>query len=857
MQPLRTFSVFPKLPKQLEPLWILARNYWFAWNHGIEALFADIDPEMWKACDKNPVWMLNHASQSSLNHLSEDPLYLERLNRLVSNLETYLNSPPSYSFEDTEPGKPAIAYFSFEFGISPCLPIYSGGLGILAGDHLKSASDLNIPLVGIGLAYAQGYFRQYMTPDGWQQEKYPDYDFNQMPLSLVKDKDGKRLTITINLGNEPLSAQIWEANVGRIKLLLLDTNIAENREELRSITARLYGGNLEMRLRQEILLGIGGLTALAKLGRYPKVIHMNEGHSAFAVLERVRLLIKESGLTFEVAVEVAASGSIFTTHTPVPAGNDRFPPDLMHKYFEAYAKDMGLAFKVFMALGRENPHDDNETFCMTVLALRLSVFNNGVSKLHGRVSRHMWRKVWPQFPEDDVPIGSNTNGIHAPTWVAKDMSDLFDQYLGSTWREDPDNDRIWAQAANIPDWELWRVHEKLRERLVDFVRRKMRDQCLARGMRQKDILAVESILNPKALTIGFARRFATYKRAQLLLQDKESLLRIIGNKERPVQFIFAGKAHPQDQDGKRLMQEIITVYRSPEFRMNMIFLEDYDMDIAAHLISGCDVWLNNPRRPLEACGTSGMKAVFNGVMQFSTLDGWWDEAWKPDNSLGWAIGKGEEYENQSLQDAVELKTLYKILESEIIPDFYDRENGNLPFNWIKRMRDALVHFGPRFQSNRMVQEYLHTSYIPACKTHHELYKGGFAPAKELNQWRMGIMTKWDNLVIKDVRTSSGEPNLHVGQPVSVTAKVFLADIKPEHLRLDIYMGTVGQDNSFSRRKIKPMQPDGPVIDGWQIYKGEFTPKEPGKFGFTVRAMPSHPLLPAPHSIGLVRWAAAE
>ena len=853
MQPLRVFSIIPKLPPELEPLWFLAHNYWFAWNNDIQELFSDIDPELWEQSYQNPVWMLNHVTQERLNSLAEDSYYKNRLTVQVEALHRYLSAPSPYRFEDVAPGSPSIAYLSLEFGVSLCLPIYSGGLGILAGDHLKSASDLNVPLIGIGLAYAHGYFRQYMTPDGWQQERYPDYDFEQMPMQIATTSSGEPAMVHLTIGDRPLAAQVWEAKVGRISLYLLDTNIAENPPEFRSITARLYGGNLEMRLWQEILLGIGGIKLLKVLGLNPQVIHMNEGHCAFAGLERVRLLMKEHGLSFEVAVEVAASGSIFTTHTPVPAGNDRFPPALMQQYFEAYARDMGLAFKVFLGLGRENPRDDNEDFCMTVLALKLSRFNNGVSKLHGVVSRHMWHRIWEQFPVGDVPIGSITNGTHAPTWVAPEMGGLYDRYLGSTWREEVDGSRIWSLAQNIPDVELWRTHERQRARLVDFVRQRLKAQMLSQGARVKEVRAVESILDPEALTIGFARRFATYKRARLIFQDMDSLRRIIGDKERPVQFIFAGKAHPQDNGGKQLMKDIINTCRESEFRMNMVFIEDYDMEIAAHLISGCDVWLNNPRRPLEACGTSGMKAMFNGVLQFSTLDGWWDEAWKADNSLGWAIGKGENYDDPDYQDQVELQTLYRVLESEIIPDFYERGRGGLPSAWVCRMKDALVEFGPRFHSHRMVKEYLDSAYIPAGENHRNLYRDNFAPARELTEWRMNIMTKWGELKVCDVQTVK-EDTLYVGQSVAVTARVFLGDIPMEHVQLDIYMGQIGQDNSFVNRTLLPMSPEGAPQDGWQLYKGYLDAVEAGRFGFTVRAVPVHPLLPSSHSLGLLRWA---
>ncbi|MDR3073304.1 MAG: alpha-glucan family phosphorylase, partial [Deltaproteobacteria bacterium] len=558
-------------------------------------------------------------------------------------------------------------------------------------------------------------------------------------------------------------------------------------------------------------------------------------------------------LSFEAAMEVSASGSIFTTHTPVPAGNDRFPPDLMQRYFEPYARDMGLSFKVFLALGREVPTDDGEAFCMTVLALRLSRFNNGVSTLHGRVSRTMWQKVWHQLPVEDVPIGSITNGVHAPTWVAPAMGVMFDRYIGK-WREDGDPKRIWSLVDNIPDSVLWRVHEHLRNRLVDFVRMRLKRQLTAQGARAQEIIGAEEALSPDALTIGFARRFATYKRANLLLQDKESLLRIVQDTDRPVQFIFAGKAHPQDQGGKQLMKELIALCRSNEFRMNMVFLEDYDMEVAAHMISGCDVWLNNPRRPLEACGTSGMKAMFNGVLQFSTLDGWWDEAWQPDNSLGWAIGKGEEYADPDYQDFVELKTLYKILEYDIIPEFYDRDNkSGMPRNWVAKMKRALVELGPRYHSNRMVADYAEEAYIPAMRSHAALCANGYTPARELSEWRMHIMTHWSDVAIKDVKISRND-TVYVGDPLTVEAQVYTGGIDLRYLHVAAYAGTVAQDHTFLQRHLFPLKPEGAPVDGWQLYRGVVEPGEAGHFGFTVQAMPAHPLLTNKHTLGLVRWA---
>jgi len=856
MQPLRVYSVVPKLPPKLNALWDLAYNLLFSWNDDIATLFAQVDRKLWRECSGNPVGFLNRLPQKTLETLAEDDFFVERVGDLRQILETYLSrKTTSIPFPDRD-GQPVVAYFSLEYGISACLPVYSGGLGILAGDHLKSASDLCVPLVGIGLCYQQGYFRQYLTADGWQQERYPIYDFEQMPLSLCKNDAGERIMIHVDLKGERVHAQIWKAQVGRVSLYLMDTNVPENQPASRQLTNRLYGGDLETRVRQEYLLGIGGIRALEALSLKPKVIHMNEGHSAFAGLERIAIFMDKHKLSFEAAMELVASSSIFTTHTPVPAGNDRFPPDLIQAYFEDYAKRLGLAFKVLMALGREDPRNDAEHFCMPVLALKLSRFNNGVSKLHGVVSRKMWNRVWNQYPVEDVPIGALTNGVHVPTWVAQDLATLYDRYFGANWREDPDTGRVFAQTHLISDAELWRAHERLRERLVGYVRERLRDQLLARGARRAELQNAEEVLDPQTLTIGFARRFATYKRANLLLSDKARLLKILSNTDHPVQFIFAGKAHPHDNEGKKIIQELVQICQSSECRFNMVFLEDYDMEIASYLVQGVDVWLNTPRRPLEACGTSGMKAMCNGVLNYSTLDGWWAEAWKPDNSVGWAIGQGEEYEDGGYQDFVESQTLYNVLENEIIPTFYDRgHHGNLPRNWIRKMKDSISQLAPLYNSHRMVEDYARVAYVPALENYNRLTRDDCAAAKDLASWRMDMMTKWSSLDIRNIRSEDPE-ELHVGDPVLVRAEVHLNGIRPQDVEVQIYAGRLDYEGKFAQRETVNMQPSEITPDGWQIYTGKIQPTEAGRFGYTVRILPHHPLLLDSHSLGLIRWAAA-
>ncbi|SDB51281.1 starch phosphorylase [Desulfonatronum thiosulfatophilum] len=854
MKPLHTYSVIPKLPPNLDALWDLAYNVWFDWNHEVTGLFSLIDPKLWAKSYGNPIAFLNHLPQTTLESLAKDDFFLERLRSVKHSQDIYMERKSSmlpFSYPERQP---LVAYFSLEYGLSLCLPIYSGGLGILAGDHLKSASDLNIPLVGVGLAYQQGYFRQYLTADGWQNERYPDYGFEQMPMTLVRSEtDHKPVIINVDLAGQPLSAQIWKVRVGRIHLYLLDTNIHENPPHFRQITSRLYGGDLEMRIWQEILLGIGGIKALSILGLTPRVIHMNEGHSAFAGLERIRVFMTEYGLSFEAAMELTASTSVFTTHTPVPAGNDRFPAELMQRYFDGYARSLGLAFKVLLALGREDPRNDGEWFCMTVLALRLSRFNNGVSELHGHVSRRMWQKVWPQYPVEDIPIGTVTNGVHIASWVARDIAMLFERYLGGNWKEDPDYTRVWQQAETIPDGELWRAHERLRERVVDYARARLRIQLAQRDARRTELLQADEVLDPQVLTIGFARRFATYKRATLLLADKERFLKMITDPKRPVQFIFAGKSHPHDNEGKRFMQQLVQFCQQPEVRNRVVFLEDYDMEVAEYMVQGCDVWLNTPRRPLEACGTSGMKAIANGVLHVSTLDGWWVEAHRMDSAVGWSIGQGEEYDDSGYQDFVESQILYNLLEKEVIPTFYERGQTNFPREWIRRMKKCLQLFTPVFTSHRMVADYVKNAYEPAYKNSVSLMEQNFAPAKQLASWRMDIMTKWNALRINNVRSDVPEI-IHVAQPIAIQADVYLNGLAPHDVCVEIYAGPVSADGSFTERKTAKMDLTKSLDEGWFLYEGQFTPETPGSFGFTVRMLPSHEHLLDPHSLGLIHWA---
>ncbi|MBY0228163.1 MAG: alpha-glucan family phosphorylase, partial [Gemmataceae bacterium] len=669
-----------------------------------------------------------------------------------------------------------VAYFSAEFGIHESVPVYSGGLGVLSGDHLKSASDLGLPLVGVGLMYREGYFRQYLTADGWQQERYPENDFFNLPLLEEKDRQGRPLAVSVPMAGREVAVRVWRLQVGRVPLYLLDANIPQNAPDDRAITARLYGGDHDTRIRQEIVLGIGGVRALRALGKEPTVCHMNEGHSAFCGLERIREMMERTGCDFATAREAVSAGTVFTTHTPVPAGNDVFVPQLVEHYFADYWPQLKLTRDEFLGLGRQNPASHDEGFGMTVLALRLANIANGVSRLHGTVSRKMWQGIWPELPDAEVPITSITNGVHTRSWVSPDLAQLFDRYLGAGWHGSPDEAAAWGRVERIPDAELWRTHERRRERLVSFARGRMKKQLIARGAVPGEVARADEALDPETLTIGFARRFATYKRGALLFANYERLLSIITSKDRPVQLIYAGKAHPRDNGGKELIKEINHFARRPELRRRVVFLEDYDMNVARYLVQGVDVWLNNPRRPLEASGTSGMKAACNGGLNFSILDGWWCEGYAQDN--GFAIGAGEEYADTVYQDEVESRAILDALEQEIVPLFYARGADGVPRGWLRMMKRSIASLSPVYSTGRMVAEYATTAYLPSAERWARLSGDGLAPAKRLAAWRQAVRQGW--AMVKVLGTEAlGTDGLAVGGDLRVKAKVALGSLNPE------------------------------------------------------------------------------
>src|SRR5450631_357108 len=685
IEPLREFLVRPSLPDSLSRLTELAYNIVWSWEPMIRAAFRRLDPAMWRDCGYNPVLMLGRVPQATLQKASTDPRFLVQYRLACATYDARVrkNPPPA-------DGK-LIAYFSAEYGLTECLPVYSGGLGILSGDHLKSSSDQDYPLIGLGLLYQQGYFRQFLNPDGWQQERYPMNDFYTLPLETVKDTDGKDLKVSVKLPTGNVFIQIWKLGVGRITLYLLDTNIPDNvLPQDRDITDSLYGGDIDTRIRQEIVLGIGGMRALQSMGLRPTVFHMNEGHSAFLVLEQIRLLMRDRKMNFEEALETARASNVFTTHTPVPAGIDLFDPGMMYHYFSDYCSEVGIDFQQLMALGRRNIYNRDERFSMAVLALNTSSFRNAVSRLHREVSQEMFHDLWPQLPLWEVPVTSITNGVHLPSWLNGTLAQLYDQYLDPDWRERFNDPAVWQQIEEIPDEELLEVHRRRKRRLVAFVRSRQHSSAIRRQASSLEVRRGAEVLDPNAFTIGFARRFATYKRATLLFRDVERLKRILLNNDMPVQIVIAGKAHPKDQPGKTYIREVVQLSRDPELWKHIVFVEDYDMKVGRELVQGVDVWLNNPRRGEEACGTSGMKAAMNGVLNLSILDGWFDEAYE--TSGGWAIGDREEYSED--QDAIHASNIYYLLEREIVPLFYANSENGVSSEWLKRMKTSMKNLTP-------------------------------------------------------------------------------------------------------------------------------------------------------------------
>jgi starch phosphorylase len=825
----------------LESLREIAGNFWFSWNTEAVELFNYLDEHLWQETNHNPLQTLIRLSRHRLNQIREDEGFLAHAQRVLQRFRAYMTRTRSYEYRLEQPVDFTTAYFSLEFGVTECLPIYSGGLGLLAGDHLKSASDLNLPLVGVGLIYQEGYFHQSLSRDGWQQEYYPRTEFDALPLERQTDDSGASLLIGVELAGETVWCRILKANVGRVPLYLLDADIPENHPRLRSITARLYGGDVEMRIRQEILLGMGGCRALQAMGIKPTVFHLNEGHAAFVLLERMRYFVEEQGLTIEEAKEMVTSQSVLTIHTPVPAGNDVFDRWLMEKYFRGLVTRLGMDFDTFLGLGRKRPGDSSEGFCMPVLGLRLTSRTNGVSKLHGRVTRDMWHEVFPNADREDVPIAPITNGVHIPSYISRELLRLYDRYLGPGWTEDPDNEKIWQRAEKIPDTELWRTHERCRTRLVHFARRRLVTQLKSRYAPALEVERAENVLDPEALTICFGRRFATYKRATLLFREPERLAKILGQPDRPVQLIFSGKAHPADDAGKELIRKIVELMRTDPFRGSIAFIEDYDINVARYMVQGADVWLNTPRRPLEACGTSGMKASANGALNLSVLDGWWDEGYLGGN--GWAIGSGEEYGNPVYQDDIESRALYDLLEESVKPLFFERGADDVPREWIRMMKRSITTICPVFNSHRMVSDYIETAYLPADNASRELSAGNYAVLRDFVAWKKKIERDWPRIAIKKVEVRDEEEAVK-GRDLEINVLVDTVGHSPDELSVELLHGPVDLwDNFIVKHVTRLTTADSPPeMNGEVLFSGFIPISHTGQYGYVVQITPNHPNL---------------
>jgi starch phosphorylase len=864
MPKVRSFTVLPALPEPLRDLEVIARNLFWSWNHEAIELFKRIDPELWTACGNNPIRLLGKVSQHRLEELTENKGFLRQLQQTAEKLKSYLQTKPTW-FEKvcSNNDNPVIAYFSAEYGIHESLPVYAGGLGLLAADHLKSASDLGVPIVGVGLLYQKGYFRQYLNIDGWQQELYTENDFHNMPLELVRKKSGRPLTISVDYPGRSVHAQLWCVAVGRVKLYLLDTNIPDNSPADRMITICLYGGDRELRIRQEIMLGIGGLKALQAMDIKPTVCHMNEGHAAFMALERIRELRNETNMTFDEALQVTRASNVFTLHTLVKAGLDEFSVQLMDKYFGSYFSNLGINRNQFLSLGRILPDDDNEPFKMPVLALYMSSFVNGVSRLHTQHSREMWGSLWPGLPVDEVPIIPITNGVHLKNWLSDEMSSLYDAYLGPGWTEEVTDKSVWDAVDQLPDEELWRAHLRCKAHLIAFTRNRLKQQMTRRGTYHTELNWAEEVLDLDALTIGFARRFASYKRGNLLLRDPQRFVKLLNDPNRPIQIIFAGKAHPKDTEGKEIIRQIIHFANRYEVRRRIVFIEDYDINVAKLLVRGVDVWLNNPRRPMEASGTSGMKAAVNGALNLSTLDGWWCEGYTPEG--GWVIGAGECYKDHSYQDDVESQALYNILENEVVPLFYSRSADDIPRAWVRRVKNSIKWIAPRFNTHRMVAQYARRCYNPAEAKWRYLSADSMSRAKAVATWKASIKKAWPEFAIKDVQVyvnngqDSGplkqkQPQLKVGSRLDVTALVRLGAVNPDDVSVELYHGSVnawGEIKNGSTVKMAYKKSSKP--QGEHLFCGSLTCRNTGQQGLAVRLLPSRRDLISPYELGLILW----
>ena len=849
-------TVRPQLPERIGKLYEISYNLWWSWNTEFLKLFKMIDVDLWEQCEKSPIKFLRQVSQDKLEKSANDKDFLEEYDAVVENFEDYMNADETwFSKEFSENKDDIIAYFSAEYGLDETVPIYSGGLGILSGDHMKSASDMGIPIVGVGLFYKKGYFHQVINGYGEQQNIYKDMDSSILPISAVKDIDGKDLIISLKFPKGNLYLKVWQINVGRRKIYLMDSDIDKNIDEYKNITTTLYGGDQEMRIQQEIVLGMGGVNLLHTLGIKPNLYHMNEGHSAFLLLELIKNVIKEKEVSFDIAREIVSSMTVFTTHTPVPAGNDIFPMDLVEKYFTPYWDRLGISKEEFLRLGVKPNDDLNAGFNMGILALKIAGKKNGVSKLHGAVSRQLFADVWPNIPPHESPIGYVTNGVHTCSWLAPSVKRLYNEYLEPYWQDKIQYDKVWEKIYDIPDEELWKVHQERKIRMLQMVKKLTTDRLRANNYSYDEIDQIVGNLDPNVLTIGFARRFATYKRATLIFRDLERITKIFNEKDMPVRIIFAGKAHPSDTEGFNLIKYIHDLAMKPQFKGKIFLLENYNIGMSRYLVSGVDVWLNNPRRPMEASGTSGQKAAVNGVVNFSVLDGWWEEAY--DQTNGFAIGTNTEYKSYDDQDDQDAKSIYDTLENRIIPMYYDKNEKGYSEKWLEVMKNSIATNSGKYSTARMLQDYLDREYIPLIDLNKEYYQD-LTSVAELNEWKKQMYANFDKIEITQNKSNYNDITLDAGNNIEVSCDVKLPDgaIDLDSIEAQVFYGKITDDGIVDDVQVIPMKYEKKV-NGKFKFNAKIELKSGGDYGYTFRVVPKNKMLLDPMNMDLIKWITNE
>ena len=845
-------TVNPQLPKRIEKLSEISNNLWWSWNTEFLRLFKTIDNDLWETCEKNPVKFLKQVSQERLEAVSKNVEFLKEYDKLARQFEDYMNSKNTWFANNYPENKnDLIAYFSAEYGLDRTIPIYSGGLGILSGDHLKSASDLGIPLVAVGLLYKNGYFHQKINGYGDQETEYINIELSNLPINPVKDKNGEDLIIYVKFPKRRLYLKVWQINVGRIKLYLLDSDIEKNNPEDRDVTLRLYGGDQEMRIRQEIVLGMGGTNLLTRaLGLNPTIYHMNEGHSAFLILELIKNIIRDKQVSFDVARDIASSKTVFTTHTPVPAGNDIFPLDLVDKYFKDFWPRLGLDREEFLRLGMKPSQILEPGFNMGILALKVAGKKNGVSKLHGAVSRELFGDVWPDIAANESPITYVTNGIHTCSWLSPKLKELYNKYLMPYWQDNIHEDKVWEKINNIPDKTLWETHQDRKEKLLKLVKDNTTQRLRRSGYSYEEINEITSKLNPNALTIGFARRFATYKRATLIFKDLERITQILNNSEKPVQLIFAGKAHPADKEGQDLIKRIHEISMMPQFKGKIFLLENYNIAMSQYLVSGVDVWLNNPRRPMEASGTSGQKASVNGVVNFSVLDGWWAEGYNQEN--GWTIGTNAEYNSYEEQDIADSQSMYRTLEDKIIPTYYNKNEEGISPKWIRIMKNSIISTGGKYSTARMLVDYTNNLYMPLCNLTKKYYQNVDTVA-EYNLWKKNLYINWKDIKITQTNNLDNI-TIDAGNNIEVKCEVELPNVDLENITVECYYGKILDNGIVENVSIIPMKLTGKDEENKKYeYTTKIELKTGGNYGYTFRVMPRHEMLLDAENLNLVKW----